>query len=120
LLDNAVKYSRDVKHLEVDVRLNGAEGPAPAIAVAVTDRGIGIPAGEQTKIFEAFYRVEKGLEHDVKGSGLGLAVVHNVAQAHGGSVQVRSHPGAGSTFTLWLPVPGTLEPAAPKPEEGKA
>ena len=49
--------------------------------------------------------MEKGLEHDVKGSGLGLAVVQHVAEAHGGTVRVVSHPGAGSTFTLRLPVP---------------
>ena len=114
LLDNAVKYSRDVKQIGVTVRLETAEGMPPVIAVAVCDRGIGIPAAEHPKIFGPFYRVEKGLEHDVKGSGLGLAVVRHVAEAHGGTVRVVSHPGAGSTFTLRLPVPAP----DPCPERG--
>jgi signal transduction histidine kinase len=104
LLDNAIKYSRDVKDVGITVRLDTAGGGPPSVAVAVCDHGIGIPATEQPKIFGAFYRVEKGLEHDVKGSGLGLAVVAHIAAAHGGTVHVDSRPGAGSTFTLRLPV----------------
>jgi two-component system phosphate regulon sensor histidine kinase PhoR len=99
LVDNAAKYSDTVKH--IGVRLFRQDD---RVGLAVSDRGIGIPAGEQQHIFEPFYRVEQGLVHDVKGSGLGLAVVRHVAQAHGGDVQVESTPGRGSTFTLWLPV----------------
>jgi signal transduction histidine kinase len=133
LLDNAVKYSEDDKEVWVAVRYrngngahasqtqangsgtngtngshdangsNGSHGKG-AIEIEVRDRGIGIPAVEQLKIFDAFYRVEKGLEHDVKGSGLGLAVVKHIAEAHGGRVEVHSESAAGSTFTLHLPV----------------
>jgi signal transduction histidine kinase len=81
----------------------GTNGHA-TIRIEVSDRGVGIPPAEQSRIFEAFYRVEKGLEHDVKGSGLGLAVVKHVADAHGGTVAVDERPGGGSTFTLTLPV----------------
>jgi signal transduction histidine kinase len=112
LLDNAVKYSRDVKELQVRVLQSNGNGGAgesasnghSTIRIEVSDRGIGIPAVEQERIFEAFYRVDKGLEHDVKGSGLGLAVVKHIADAHGGTVVVDGRPGGGSRFTLTLPV----------------
>jgi signal transduction histidine kinase len=99
LIDNAMKYSPDHKEIDVAVRRDGA-----GVAIAVTDQGIGIPASELKKVFDAFYRVEKGLEHDVKGSGLGLAVVKHVVESHGGRVDVQSRRGAGSTFTIRLPV----------------
>jgi signal transduction histidine kinase len=99
LLDNAAKYSDTVKEIGVKLARNGDH-----VCLSVTDRGIGIPQREQRKIFESFYRVEHGLVHDVKGSGLGLAVVRHVAESHGGWVSVESVPGRGSTFTVWLPV----------------
>lgn len=76
---------------------------AGGVAIGVRDFGIGIPSTEHKKIFDPFYRVEKGLEHEVKGSGLGLAVVRHVIESHGGTVEVESRRGAGSTFTLRLP-----------------
>jgi signal transduction histidine kinase len=107
LLDNAVKYSRDDKRIEVTVTTEAAVGAVAGggreIVIRVRDHGVGIPAAEQEQIFEAFYRVEKGLQHDVKGSGLGLAVVQHVVEAHGGGVSVESRLGEGSTFTLRLP-----------------
>ena len=99
LLDNAVKYSGEAR--EIDVRL---EERAGFIALTVTDRGLGIPASEQEKIFEKFYRVSTGLVHDVKGNGLGLSIVKHIAEAHKGSVTVRSEVGRGSSFTILLPV----------------
>ena len=73
----------------------------------VIDHGIGIPVGEQGKIFEKFYRVGDPLVHNTKGSGLGLSLVQHIARAHGGDVEVDSTPGAGSKFTITLPVNGT-------------
>ena len=107
LLDNAMKYSRDRKEIVVGVasRPNGRSGNGGGtghVLLWVSDRGVGIPPGEERKIFEPFYRVQKGLEHDVKGSGLGLAVVKQVVEAHGGTIQVESRPGGGSTFTIRL------------------
>jgi signal transduction histidine kinase len=99
LLDNAAKYSDTVK--EIRVRVGRRDGE---ICIAVQDRGIGIPKHEQSKIFQSFYRVEKTLVHNVKGSGLGLAVVAHVARGHGGRVEVDSTPGKGSTFVMCLPV----------------
>jgi len=126
LLDNAVKYSRERRHIEVAVAeeagANSAAHPNGhgAVLIRVRDQGIGIAAGEQQRIFEAFYRVEKGLEHSVKGSGLGLAVVKHIAAAHGGSVTVESKLDNGSTFTLRLPRGGTGAEAIEDVESGRA
>jgi len=98
LLDNAVKFSNGNKSVDVIV-----SGDAESVRIAVHDRGVGIPADEQKKIFEKFYRVSSGLVHDVKGSGLGLAIVSHVVKAHGGQVEVASALGEGSTFTIVLP-----------------
>jgi len=97
LLDNAAKYSDTTKEIAVRVAASPKE-----VCISVQDRGIGIPAREQEKIFDSFYRVEKSDVHDVKGSGLGLAVVAHVAHAHGGRVDVDSTPGRGSTFTICI------------------
>ena len=99
LLDNAAKYSQTNR--DIRVRCGKRDDK---VCISVQDRGIGIPAREHDKIFQSFYRVEKTDVHDVKGSGLGLAVVSHVAAAHGGRVQVESTPGAGSTFTLCIPI----------------
>jgi signal transduction histidine kinase len=99
LVNNAIKYSRDGKYLGLEVTRRGDE-----VRVAVTDRGIGIAKAEQKKIFDKFYRAEDSLVHETKGSGLGLPLVRHIMEAHGGSVEVESAPGKGSTFTLVLPV----------------
>jgi len=109
LIDNAVKYSYESPQKSVEVavrRLKPAVGPLE-LQIDVRDHGVGIPAAEHKRIFEEFYRVEKGLEHDVKGSGLGLAVVKHIVDAHGGSIEVRSHRGDGTTFRIRLPVQET-------------
>jgi signal transduction histidine kinase len=98
LVDNAVKYSG--ASAEVRVKLARENGAA---CISVEDHGIGISRDEQGKIFDRFHRVSTGLVHNVKGSGLGLAIVSHIAQAHGGSVTVKSEPGRGSTFTIHLP-----------------
>jgi signal transduction histidine kinase len=101
LLDNAIKYSGDARTIEVELRREGGSA-----ALAIRDRGPGIEREEQSRIFDEFYRVGTGLVHDVKGSGLGLAIVKQIAEAHGGLVTVDSRPGAGSTFTIRLPIHG--------------
>ncbi len=99
LLDNAVKYSCGAPDVAVELgQRNGS------VTLAVRDRGPGISPEDQERIFEKFYRVSTGLVHDVKGSGLGLAIVKHVVEAHQGMVVVESKPGAGSTFTIELPV----------------
>src|SRR5712672_1162233 len=99
LVNNALKYSQDRKYIGVNLyRENGS------VKLEVIDHGIGIPPHEQSKIFEKFYRVGDPLVHNTKGSGLGLSLVQHIAQAHGGDVAVDSAPGAGSKFTITLPV----------------
>lgn len=99
LVNNAVKYSGEEKYLGVNLyRHNGG------VNLEVVDRGIGIPAKEQCKIFEKFYRVGDPLVHNTKGSGLGLSLVRHIVQAHRGEVAVESTPGQGSKFTITLPL----------------
>jgi signal transduction histidine kinase len=101
LVNNAVKYSNGEKYLGIHLyRQNGS------VNLEVVDHGIGIPANEQSKIFDKFYRVGDPLVHNTKGSGLGLSLVQHIVQAHGGEVAVESTPGKGSKFVITLPVPG--------------
>ncbi|HET9062940.1 MAG TPA: ATP-binding protein, partial [Candidatus Binatia bacterium] len=71
--------------------------------VAVRDHGVGIEAQHLDRLFERFYRVDKARSRKLGGTGLGLAIVKHIALAHGGTVQVESTPGLGSTFTLKIP-----------------
>jgi signal transduction histidine kinase len=99
LVNNALKYSQDRKYIAVSLyRSNGS------VKLEVQDRGIGIAAAEQEKIFEKFYRCCDPLVHNTKGSGLGLSLVRHIAQAHGGKVSVESVPDKGSKFTIALPI----------------
>jgi two-component system phosphate regulon sensor histidine kinase PhoR len=102
LADNAVKYNRPDGC--VKLRLFQADGPPEMAVIEVTDSGIGIPQDALARIFERFYRVDKGRSREEGGTGLGLAIVKHVAQAHGGQVEVESRIGKGSTFRVKLPV----------------
>ena len=98
LVDNAIKYSGDRKRLHVEAKRIGGN-----VAVYVADDGIGIPREEHERIFEKFYRVGRSETQGRRGTGVGLALVRHIAEAHGGRVTVESRPGQGSRFTLWLP-----------------
>jgi signal transduction histidine kinase len=99
LVDNAIKYSGERKVLQVEAAVRDGQ-----LALVVADEGVGIPREEHGRIFEKFYRVGRSETQGRRGSGVGLALVRHVAEAHGGRVTVESRPGAGSRFTLWLPV----------------
>jgi signal transduction histidine kinase len=99
LLANAMKYSGDRKEIELDAKARDG-----ALLIAVRDYGIGIPPEQRQRIFERFYRVPSPENQRVPGAGLGLTLVAHIAKAHGGEVTVESAPGAGSRFTLRLPV----------------
>jgi two-component system phosphate regulon sensor histidine kinase PhoR len=98
LIDNAIKYSGERKALRVSATRIGDR-----LALSVADEGIGIPPGEHARIFEKFYRVGRSETQGRRGSGVGLALVRHVAEAHGGRVTVESRPGGGSVFTIFLP-----------------
>jgi len=98
LVDNAIKYSAGRKR--VAVRLAENDGH---VEVRVGDQGIGIPAEDREKIFEAFFRSPAAVRHDPKGVGLGLKIVKHIMDAHGGTIDLRSIPGKGTTFTLKFP-----------------
>jgi two-component system phosphate regulon sensor histidine kinase PhoR len=102
LIDNALRYTPAKG--AVCVRLNAAESRA---VLQVSDTGPGIPAGELSRVFERFYRVDKARARQTGGTGLGLAIVRHVAEAHGGTVRVDSELGRGSSFTVSLPLAGS-------------
>jgi PAS domain S-box-containing protein len=98
LLDNAIKYSPDGG--DVVVELEGGNG---RVRLAVRDHGLGIPPGEQERIFEKFYRLDPALTRGVGGSGLGLFISRELVSRMGGSLTVRSEPGKGAAFVVDLP-----------------
>ncbi len=100
LLHNAIKYTPAGS--QIDVRLREVGG---AIEVGVCDNGPGIPADDLPRIFERFYRVDKGRSREQGGTGLGLSIVKHIVQLHGGRVWVESAPGRGAAFFFTLPRP---------------
>lgn len=98
LMGNAVKYTGTGG--EVTARL---AGHSDEIAIAIADNGVGIPRKDLNRVFERFYRVDRGRAADTGGTGLGLSIVRNVAVNHCGRVEVISEEGVGSTFSVILP-----------------
>jgi PAS domain S-box-containing protein len=98
LLDNAIKYSPDGG--DVVVELDGGHG---RVRLTVRDRGLGIPPGEQERVFEKFYRLDPALTRGVGGSGLGLFISRELVSRMGGSLTVRSRAGQGAAFVVDLP-----------------
>ncbi|MFT4123739.1 MAG: ATP-binding protein [Microbacteriaceae bacterium] len=104
LLTNAVKYSDRGGHVRVRVEQDGAR-----MLLTVADEGRGIPAAEQGRIFGRFYRAEAVRGGPVGGAGLGLSIVRQIVDAHGGTITVHSRVGEGSTFVVELPLdPGAV------------
>lgn len=99
LIDNAVKYSEEHGCISIHIERDGNK-----TSIAVTDNGTGIPENDLPRIFERFYRVDRARSRELGGTGLGLAIVKHIALVHGGSIEVDSELGRGSTFTLTLPI----------------
>jgi two-component system phosphate regulon sensor histidine kinase PhoR len=99
LLDNAIKYTPEGGRVVV----SAVEKDSTDIQFSVEDNGIGIPKEDLSRIFERFYRVDKGRSKEMGGTGLGLSIVKHLVQAHGGRVWVESQMGKGSTFYFTLP-----------------
>ncbi|MGJ9421446.1 sensor histidine kinase [Aeromicrobium sp. CF3.5] len=98
LVENAVTYSPDGSRVSVSATRGGDD-----VRVVVTDNGIGIPGSDLGRIFERFYRVDPARARSTGGTGLGLSIVKHVVASNGGTVEVWSEPGLGSSFTLVLP-----------------
>ncbi len=101
LTDNAVKYTPKGGHISVTLRRDGDQA-----VFTVQDDGIGIPPEDQKHIFDRFYRVDKARSRETGGTGLGLSIVRQMVALHGGTVEVSSSVGHGSTFTVHLPLSG--------------
>jgi two-component system phosphate regulon sensor histidine kinase PhoR len=99
LLDNAIKYTHEGGHVLAELRLSGVD----EVVLVVADSGIGIPREEQQRVFERFYRVDKGRSREVGGTGLGLSIVKHLVQSLGGRISLISRPGKGSAFSAYLP-----------------
>ncbi len=106
LLDNAVKYSPDCHTVWLDV-----EQDQDRVSVTVRDHGLGIPVDEQRAIFERFVRGADAKARRITGTGVGLAMVQRITEAHGGEVRLTSLPGEGSRFTMILRTSDVLEAA---------
>lgn len=104
LLDNAVKYSGGDRPVHIGWSRQGSQ-----VALSVRDEGPGIAAEDQRKIFQKFVRGAAAASANVRGTGLGLAMVDLIARGHGGEVVVTSRSGAGATFTMFLPATGPAE-----------
>ena len=127
LVDNAVKYTPAGGHVTLRLRqvakqpdIRDTETPDPHpnrpaaqspdsaptewAEIAVQDTGAGIPSEALPRIFERFYRADDSRSREVGGAGLGLCIAKTIAEAHGGTIEVQSAPGAGSTFTVRLPL----------------
>jgi two-component system, OmpR family, sensor histidine kinase SenX3 len=101
LIENALKYSDKGAPILVTATIDSSS--PNRVAIAVADRGIGIPHRDQERVFERFYRVDRARARDTGGSGLGLAIVRHVVRNHNGEITIHSVEGEGSTFTLLLP-----------------
>ena len=94
-----MKYSRPGDKVEIALVREGATA-----RLSVMDQGIGIPPDEQSRVFDRFYRTDAARAHAKKGTGLGLSICKWIAEAHHGRIEVQSHVGEGSRFTVVLPV----------------
>lgn len=104
LMGNAVKYNRPGGFAQTDITMDST-----SLSIRVEDSGIGIAKEDQKRIFERFYRVDKGRSKRVAGTGLGLSIVKHVTEFYGGCVSVESQSGVGSTFLVQLPAASLVQ-----------
>ena len=100
LCDNAVKYSET----DTNIFLSCRKKDDGTCSLSVRDEGQGIPPEDLPKIFDRFYRSDKARKSETGGHGLGLSIARIIVVAHNGKMRVRSKPGAGTTFSVVLPV----------------
>jgi two-component system phosphate regulon sensor histidine kinase PhoR len=99
LLDNAVKYSQPGGTISLRAAVAGER-----VRISVADQGVGIPEADLPRIFQRFYRADKGRSRELGGTGLGLSIVKHIVQLHGGTVEAESEPGKGTTISVLLPL----------------
>lgn len=99
LISNAIKYDGENHWARIHAELASDE-----VRITVEDRGLGIPSADVGHVFEPFFRGHEAVAAQIKGSGVGLSLVKQIVEAHGGRVSVKSTPGTGSVFTLQLPI----------------
>lgn len=104
LMGNAVKYNRPGGFVQTDITMDST-----SLSIRVEDSGIGIAKEDQKRIFERFYRVDKGRSKRIAGTGLGLSIVKHVTEFYGGCVSVESQSGVGSTFLVQLPAASLVQ-----------
>jgi signal transduction histidine kinase len=117
LVENAVKYGGADRVVAVRARRVERRGEA-WVRLEVEDHGLGIAPGERKYLFEPFWRGSGATDRQIRGSGLGLALVESIVSAHGGDVKVESEPGRGSVFAVELPAARTTEATSGAREEG--
>jgi PAS domain S-box-containing protein len=115
LVENAIKYSPDGGRVEV-----GVEAQEENVLFQVRDEGLGIPADEQSRVFEKFYRVDPHMTRGVGGTGLGLYICNELVSRMGGHIWLESNAGEGSTFLFELPAAPPLTAPAPAERAGRS
>ena len=98
MLDNAIKFTPENGTVTVELKTHGTGG----IQLRVADTGPGIPKAERKRIFKRFYRLDNGLTREAAGAGIGLSIVKHIAEAHGGTIDVRAGEGGGAVFEVVL------------------
>jgi signal transduction histidine kinase len=99
VLDNAVKFNSPGGAIDAQARVSH-----DSVVIDVTDTGIGVSPDDQHRIFERFYRTQEAARRSIPGAGLGLAIAKAIVEQHHGTIEVFSEPGAGSTFSMVLPL----------------
>ena len=103
IVSNALAYSAPESRVEIDLRPEARDG-RPGVLAAVRDQGVGMTPEQQGQVYDAFWRA--GALPDVAGNGLGMTIVREIVELHGGVVEIDSTPGGGSQVALWLPAEG--------------
>ena len=113
LLENALKYAPAGSPIAIVARRGGDSAGSEGVVVSVRDAGLGVPSGEQARIFDKFYRGHAG-SRQLGGVGLGLTVCKGIVEAHGGWIWVEPAPGGGAAFVFTLPQTASAGELAPR------
>ena len=99
LIENGIKYNHEEGYVKVNL-----DADYQTFTITVSDSGIGIPEEDQKNVFERFYRVDKSHSREIGGTGLGLSITKNAILMHRGSIELKSEPDEGTTFTVKVPI----------------